>query len=141
MVAEIPQHNPNPFHGSNYTITCTVHIIKGMNLPTFIQWYHSNGSLLKNGHRIIFASAKPQTTNSGTTRVVSLTFAPVLSEDGGEYSCRAQVFVPWMTEQPRVHSSSVDVVVTSMSVNCIVTQLVSFLDPPLSCAPSEGESA
>ena len=84
-----------------------------MNIPPVIQWQHSNGSVVESRQHITING--PRTISSGV-KTISLTFSPVLTDDGGEYFCRAQVTVPWMTDQPTVRSASVNVVVTSMSV-------------------------
>ena len=82
-----------------------------MNIAPVIQWYYPNGSaVLESGKRVTVGSLQSHSSGVKTT---SLTFSPVESDDGGEYSCRAQVTVPWMTEQPRVHSASVNLVVRS----------------------------
>ena len=65
-----------------------------MNLPPTIQWYHSNGSLLESGHRVVITEGAPRITSFSVTRSLSLTFAPVLSEDGGE-STSLVVFVAY----------------------------------------------
>ena len=109
----------NPLHGYNYTITCTVYIIEGMNIPPVIQWYHSNGSVVESGQRITITGA-PQTISR--VKTVSLTFSPILSDDGDEYFCRAQVAIPWMAEQPRVHSARANLVVTSMFCTNVVSK-------------------
>ena len=85
-------------------------IIEGMNITPVIQWYHSNGSVVEIGQRIIISDGPPSTSHVKTT---SLKFSPVLSDDGGTYTCHARVTVPWMTNQPAVRSSRVSIVVSS----------------------------
>ena len=82
-----------------------------MSIPPVIQWYHPNGSVVESTDRIMIDS--PQSIRS-YVKISLLKFSPVLSDDGGVYTCRAQVTVPWMTNQPVVHSASVNMVVTSM---------------------------
>ena len=103
----------DPLHGYNYTIECNVHIIEGMSIPPVILWYHSNGSVVESSHHVIVDSPRSTSSHVKTTL---LKFSPVLSDDGGAYTCRAQVTVPWMTDQPAMHSASVNMVVTSMLV-------------------------
>ena len=96
-------------HGHNYTLICTVEAIQGMNIAPQVQWYNSEGSIVQTGGRLDVGTVD----SNGTTTTLSLTFSPVLHEDGGAYSCRAQVTVPWMTTQPPVKRSSVNMAVTS----------------------------
>ena len=95
-------------HEHNYTLICTVQTIQGMNIAPQIQWYHPNGSQVETGGRV-----KVGTLDSDNDTTLSLTFSPVLHDDGGVYYCRAQVTVPWMTTQPPVKRSSVNMAVTS----------------------------
>ena len=108
----------DPLHGYNYTIECNVHIIEGINIPPVILWYHPNGSVIESGHHTIIVDG-PRSTNS-RVQTTLLKFSPVLSDDGGAYTCRAQVTVPWMTDQPATHNASVNMVVTSMLINKVV---------------------
>lgn len=85
-------------------------VIDGMNIPPVIQWFHSNGSVIENGERITVNISQ---SNSRSVTISSLKFSPILSEDGGEYMCRAQVTIPWMTDQPAVHSHTLHIVVSS----------------------------
>ena len=116
-----------PVHGSNYTIHCSVNIINGMNIRPVIQWHYPNGSVVENGSRTTIGSLGTRTlSNHGIQKTLSLTFFPVHSDDGGLYSCRAQVTVPWMTEQPHVQSASANVIVTS-TFSYVVKHIV-YLD-------------
>ena len=85
-------------------------ITDGMNIPPVIQWFHSNGSIVKNGKRITVSVSQ---SNGSSVTTSSLKFSPILSEDGGAYMCRAQVTVPWMIDQPTVRSDRVSLVVSS----------------------------
>ena len=80
-----------------------------MNIAPQVQWYYPNGSKVEAGVRI---KARAMET-SGTVTSLTLTFSPVLHEDGGVYSCRAQVTVPWMTTQPPVKQASINMPVIS----------------------------
>ena len=97
-------------HGQNYTLICTVEAtIHRKKIQPKVHWYNSDGLVIKTGGRLKVVRANI----NGTTTTLSLTFSPVLHEDGGVYSCRAQVTVPWMATQPPVKRSSVNMAVTS----------------------------
>ena len=96
-------------HQHNYTLVCTVQAIQGMNIVPQVQWYHPNHSQVETGGRVKVGAMK----TTGTVTSLSLTFSPVLHSDGGVYSCRAQVTVPWMTTQPPVKQASVNMAVIS----------------------------
>ena len=80
-----------------------------MNIVPQVYWYDSDGSIVETGGRLTVGTVE---TNDSVT-AVSLTFSPVLHNDGGVYSCRAQVTVPWMTTQPPVKQASVNMAVIS----------------------------
>ena len=80
-----------------------------MNIAPEVHWYHPDGSLVETGGRLTVGTAE----TDGTVTTLTLTFSPVLHDDGGVYSCRAQVTVPWMTTQPPVILDSMNMVVIS----------------------------
>ena len=82
-----------------------------MNITPQVYWYYPNGSQVETGGRLKVGTMETATNDSITT--LSLVFSPVLHDDGGVYSCRAQVTVPWMTTQPPVKQASVNMAVTS----------------------------
>ena len=101
--------NGDVLHEHNYTLICTVQVIEGMNIVPKVHWYDVDGSLAETGERLTVGTAE----TDGTVTTLALTFSPVLHDDGGVYSCRAQVTVPWMTTQPPVKLESVNMVVIS----------------------------
>ena len=50
---------------------------------------------------------------SESVTILALMFSPVLTTDGGDYTCRATVNVSWMDVQPPAISASVHMPVTS----------------------------
>ena len=85
----------------------------GMRILPEVNWYYNdstNGSFVEIGDGIT-VDTKYSHSNSVITH--TLTFSPVLDDDGGVYSCRVQVTVPWMTTQPPVKQASVNMPVTS----------------------------
>ena len=78
-----------------------------------VNWYTNDGA---NGSVVVTVeSITVNTRYSQSNSVIThtLTFSPVLNEDGGMYWCRAQVTVPWMTTQPPVKQASINMPVTS----------------------------
>ena len=73
-----------PTAGEEYTLTCRVIVSAGT--PT-IQWQYSNGNMVTTGGDITVGS--PET--SGTVTTLTLTFNPLQTSHGGEYSCRSVV--------------------------------------------------
>ncbi len=82
-------------------------VIEGVALPVTIEWLHSNGSAVAN-ERIQIQS---NTVSRVTT--LTMTFMPIVTTDGDDYSCQATINVPWMDEQPPPRTASVHIPVTS----------------------------
>ena len=94
-----------PTAGEEYNLTCRVNVSAGT--PS-IQWQYSNGNMVATGGDIIVGSQE----TSGTTTTLILTFNPLLTSHGGEYSCRSVV-------QETVERTAMEnVTVQSESVNC-----------------------
>ena len=98
-------------HGTNYTLTCTVSVIDGLSLPVTIEWSHSNGSSFTNDVQDRIFVERVNVSERVTT--LSLMLSPVLTTDGGNYTCGASVNVFWMNVQPPAISASVHMPVTS----------------------------
>ena len=99
----------SPLHGSKYNLTCTVKAIDGMHIPPNIEWSIPSKNL--NGD-VTYSKTKTE----GTMTTSTLSFNPIFIPYGGEYSCRATVFVPWMSTQLPALSTSVNVGVKSESI-------------------------
>ena len=114
-------------HNNDFTLTCEVKTIPGMSLPVSIEWVLPNGSVATaQGNRTVGSVI---TTNSTLTSpqeqfcgispssiVISslpMTFDPVRNSDGGTYTCRAVIRVPWMIQQPKQLSATTDMPVTN----------------------------
>ncbi len=99
----------NALHGTEYTLLCTVTGIPGMTLPPSVEWVGTDGDVIEgsDGNRTVSA-----VMSQGTVSTLSLTFNPVLSSDGGKYTCRASINVPWMNNQPPIKSTSIHMPVT-----------------------------
>ena len=105
--------NGDALHDHSYTLICNVNAIQRMNIAPVVHWYYPNGSQVETGGRLVVGTA--ETVSPKTT--LSLTFSPVLHEDGSLYSCRASVTVPWMTSQPPAIEESINMKVTSKHLN------------------------
>ena len=93
----------------DYTLVCTVRAIIGMNLPVRMEWVGPDGAVVgSEGNRTV-----GEVETQGTLSTLSLSFHPVFSSDGGRYTCRAAITVPWMTRQPPQKSTSIHLPVTS----------------------------
>ena len=80
-----------------------------MTLPPSIKWVGPDGTVLVSEKKVTVGEVETQ----GTVSTLSLSFNPVLSSQGGYYTCRATVNVPWMTTQPSQISATFNMPVTS----------------------------
>ena len=71
----------------NHTLTCTVTSEQDLRSPLLIQWTAPNGSIIGNETLV-------DVTVSRSSNNLSLTFAPLHTSHGGQYSCMASVNVP-----------------------------------------------
>ena len=99
----------NALHGSEYTLLCTARTITGMTLQPSMEWVGPDGTVLVNEENVTIGEVETQ----GTVSTLSLFFHPVLSSQGGFYTCRATVNVPWMVDQPDQISARFNMPVTS----------------------------
>ena len=94
---------------TDYTLVCKVKVISGMNLPVRIEWVGPDGAVVRSeGNRTV-----GEVETQGTLSTLTLSFRPVFSSDGGRYTCRASITVPWMDTQPPRKSASITVIVKS----------------------------
>ena len=95
-----------PLQNTNFTITCNVRAIDGMNLPISMQWLFPNGSEVTNfinrtvGNVSVTSAPYMEPACQGTysqraASVISMMFHPVVNSDGGTYNCQASINVPW----------------------------------------------
>ena len=113
-----------PLHNNNFTITCNVRAIDGMNLPISMQWLFPNGSEVTNymnktvGNVSVTSAsymehACQSTYSQRAASEISMMFHPVVNSDGGTYSCQASINVPWTRGQNKIINKPVLVAVTS----------------------------
>ena len=72
--------------GVNHTLTCTVTLEQDLKAPLLIQWTAPNGSIVGNETLV-------DVTVSRSSNNLSLTFSPLHTSHGGQYSCMASVNV------------------------------------------------
>ena len=73
--------------GVNHTLTCTVTLEQDLRAPLLIQWTAPNGSIIGNETLV-------DVTVSRSSNSLSLTFGPLHTSHGGQYSCMVSVNVP-----------------------------------------------
>ena len=109
---------------SYFTLSCIVKTIPGLSLPVSIEWVFPNGTVITTqGNRTVGVTNSTPTSSQmeqscGTSSPVSffflsITFDPVCNSDGGTYTCRAAIHVPWMRQQPQQLYTTTEMHVTS----------------------------
>ena len=93
---EIDDLNREPLHDNKHTLTCIVIVDPGLYYVPEVHWYHPDGSQVTMDGRV---REGPQET-AGLITKRKLFFLPVLHDDGGNYTCQAEVSIPWMPTQP-----------------------------------------
>ena len=72
--------------GQQYRIFCTAIFPLGLTNPITVQWYDSNG-IVSSGNGITIGGVIMSATNSKR----SITFNPLRTAHGGQFSCRATI--------------------------------------------------
>ena len=78
-----------PSAGESYTLTCTVEVVERLVVTPDVEWLDPDNKVITTGGDITVGS--PET--SGTTTTLTLTFNPLHTSHGGEYTCRANITV------------------------------------------------
>ena len=94
-----------PISGETYNLTCTVEA----NVQPTVQWlYSSNGDEVTNDSNITVGT--PRTTGSTTT--LTLSFNPLHTSHGGQYTCQSMIGAPASTvnatRNVTVHGECID---------------------------------
>ena len=71
--------------GDTLSLTCTVDV----SIPQIVQWIHPNSTVITNSSNI---SVGPPVTAGNITNL-TLTFNPLLTSHGGQYTCQSEVDV------------------------------------------------
>ena len=91
-------------------------IIEGITLPVTVEWVGPDGDVvMSEGNRMVGVVEV-----QGTVSTLSLSFSPVFSSDGGSYTCRAAISVPWVSSDPLQLQATVDMPVTSEYHNLLI---------------------
>ena len=76
-----------PISGETYNLTCTVEA----NVPPTVQWlYSSNGTTVTNGSDITVGTERA----NGSTTTLTLSFSPLHTSHGGQYTCQSSTDTP-----------------------------------------------
>ena len=78
-----------PSAGESYTLTCTVEVVEGLVVTPDVKWLDPDNNVVATGGSITVGS--PET--SGNTTTLTLTFNPLQTSHGGEYTCRAKITI------------------------------------------------
>ena len=105
----------NSTAGEGYTISCTAAVVENLVVVPTIQWEYSNGSAVEGGSTFTLSAM----VTSGNTTTRNLTFSPLRTSHGGEYTCRAIIYIPSISISALSNSQSTDVVVQSKTLGYI----------------------
>ena len=103
----------NSTAGEVYTLNCTATVVENLVVVPTIQWEYSNGSAVEGGS----TSTLSDMVTSGNTTTHNLTFSPLQTSHGGEYTCRAIINIPSISISGLNSSKSTDVVVQSKTLS------------------------
>ena len=106
---EITAPGGTPSAGESYTLTCTVEVVERLVVTPDVEWLDPDNNVITTGGDITVGSPQP----SGTTTTLILTFNPLLTSYGGEYTCRANITIDEISIIDLSNTSSTDVIVQS----------------------------
>ena len=112
-VPEVAIHSTgNTTAGEMYTLSCTATVLNLVLVPT-IQWEYSNGSAVEGGSTFTVSDM----VTSGNTTTHNLTFSPLRTSHGGEYTCRAIINIPSISISALSNCQSIGVVIQSKTLS------------------------
>ena len=76
----------SPNIGQNHILTCTVTVASGVS-SSLVEVNWSGGASLSDSPRVTISNV----TNNGLQYTTMITFSPLLSRDGGQYTCSVSV--------------------------------------------------
>ena len=78
----------DPTAGNTYTLVCQVSVVEGLVVNPVVEWLDSNGTAVSG---VNLSVGEPNIEGSVATR--NLTFSPLHTSHGGNYTCRASISV------------------------------------------------
>ena len=110
LASEVTIHGTgNTIAGEMYTLSCTATVVENLVVVPFLQWEYSNRSVVNSGSSFTLSA----TITSGNTTTRNLTFNPLRTSHGGEYTCRAIINISSISISGLSSSQSSEVVVQS----------------------------
>ena len=108
--------------GSVYSLVCTVKVVDGLVVVPDVVWM-KDGRVVVNG-----TNTNLTRTVSGGNTTLNLTFYPLLTSHGGQYTCVATISLPQLSLNV-TNSSAVNVLVQSVlnTVKCYVLLFINSL--------------
>ena len=99
----------NTTAGEMYTLSCTATVVGNLVVVPHVQWEYSNGSVVDGGPTLTLSTM----ATSANTTTCYLTFSPLQTSHGGEYTCRAIISIPSISNSSLNESQFSGVVVQS----------------------------
>ena len=113
-VPEVAIHSTgNTTAGEMYTLSCTATVVENLVVVPTIQWEYSNRSAVEGGSTFTLSDM----VTSGNTTTRNLTFSPLQTSHGGEYTCRAIINIPSISISGLNKSQSIGVVIQSKTLS------------------------
>ena len=101
----------DPTAGNTYTLVCRVSVVEGLVVDPNVVWLDSNRM---NVTGLNITVGGPSIEGSVITN--NLTFSPLHTSHGGEYTCRASISVSSISIENLSNSSSTHITVKSMLI-------------------------
>ena len=123
-VPEVAIHSTgNTTAGEMYTLSCTATVVENLVVVPTIQWEYSNGSAVEGGS----TSTLSAMVTSVNTTTHNLTFSPLRTSHGGEYTCRAIINIPSVSISGLNRSQPFGVVIQSKTLSYTFAGLYLYL--------------
>ena len=101
----------NQTAGNAYTLVCRVSVVESLVVDPDVVWLDSNRMTVSG---LDIAVGRPSIEGTVVTR--NLTFSPLHTSHGGEYTCRASISVSSISIENLSNSSSTNITVKSMLI-------------------------
>ena len=100
--------------GDVYTLTCNTIVVENLAVDPDIQWLYTNGTTV--GGTNITVAAVMMTGNVFTQNLI---FSPLRTSHGGQYICRASVYIPAISLPVISSQSSLNITVKSKNMRLL----------------------